>query len=92
MTFFVYFYEIFSDLGQYLRDQLQSVLGATNILSVNDKKFESQFKSLDNIANDVYLKKYPRSLTSTSTGLTGDQCRQVLSSEFLEYLKDDKKR
>lgn len=65
-------------------------LGGSNILAVNDLKLDQQFKSLENIANDVYLKKYPRIHKSTSTGLSGEQCKQVLSSEFLEYIKETK--
>lgn len=82
----------FRDLGQHLRTQLQSVLGGTNVISANDSKLDSQFQSLENLANDVYLQKYPRKYKSTSTGLTGEQCRQVLSSEFLEYLNEDSKK
>lgn len=82
----------FRDLGQYLRNQLQQVLGGSNIVTVKDSKLDAQFQSLENIANNVYYQKYPRKFTSTSTGLTGEQCRQVLSSEFLEYInKEDKK-
>lgn len=83
---------IFRDLGQYLRDHLQTVLGGSNIVSVKESKFDSQFQSLENIANNVHQLKYPRKSKSTSTGLTGEQCRQVLSSEFLEYINEDKKR
>jgi len=80
------------DLGQNLRDQLQQILGGSSIITVNDSKLDSQFQSLENLVNNVYQKKYPRRFKSTSSGLTGEQCRQVLSSEFLEYLNEDKKK
>ncbi|XP_055619606.1 ubiquinol-cytochrome-c reductase complex assembly factor 2 [Toxorhynchites rutilus septentrionalis] len=74
------------DLGQYLRDQLKAVLGGSNIIAVNDDRLAQQHRSLENIVNDVHLKAYPRSLNSTATGLTGEQCREVVSSKFLECL------
>lgn len=77
------------DLGQYLRDQLKAVLGGTNIIAVKDERLVRQHQSLENIVNDVHLKAYPRTLNSTATGLTGEQCREVLSSEFLEYLNKE---
>lgn len=74
------------DLGQYLRHQLKSVLGSSNIIAVNDELLSRQYRSLENIVNDIHLKANPRSLKSTATGLTGEQCREVLSTEFLEHL------
>lgn len=83
----------FRDLGQYLRNQLEQILGGSNIVTTtNDTKLDQQFQSLENIANNVYYNKYQRTLKSTSTGLSGEQCRQVLSSEFLEYLNEDDKK
>lgn len=61
-------------------------------MTVKDAELDRQFQSLENLANNVYQQKYPRKFKSTSTGLTGEQCRQVLSSEFLEYINEDKKR
>lgn len=61
-------------------------------MTVKDAELDRQFQSLENLANNVYQQKFPRKFKSTSTGLTGEQCRQVLSSEFLEYINEDKKR
>jgi hypothetical protein len=79
------------DLGEYLRNQLKATLGDSNIISVNDTKIDKQFAALERLANDAHLKKYQRKLASSATGLTGEQCNQVLSSEFLEYLNEDTK-
>uniref|UniRef100_A0A182P256 Mitochondrial nucleoid factor 1 n=1 Tax=Anopheles epiroticus TaxID=199890 RepID=A0A182P256_9DIPT len=78
------------DLGQYLRDQLTAVLGSSNIVAVKDDRLQRQFRSLENIVNDVHAKKYPRTLNSTATGLSGEQCREVLSTEFLQALHSKK--
>ncbi|XP_035779990.1 ubiquinol-cytochrome-c reductase complex assembly factor 2-like [Anopheles albimanus] len=76
------------DLGQYLRDQLKAVLGSSNIIAVKDERLNGQFRALENIVNDVHAKKYPRTLSSTATGLSGEQCREVLSTEFLQILQN----
>ncbi|XP_058813079.1 ubiquinol-cytochrome-c reductase complex assembly factor 2 [Topomyia yanbarensis] len=77
------------DLGQYLREQLKAVLGAENIIAVNDERLGRQHRALENILNDTHRSAYPRKYNSTATGLTGDQCREVLSSEFLAYLNKE---
>uniref|UniRef100_A0A182KA29 Mitochondrial nucleoid factor 1 n=1 Tax=Anopheles christyi TaxID=43041 RepID=A0A182KA29_9DIPT len=78
------------DLGQYLRDQLTAVLGSSNIVAVKDDRLQRQFHSLENIVNDVNAKRYARTLKSTATGLTGEQCREVLSTDFLQILHNKK--
>lgn len=77
-------------MGQYLRDQLTAVLGSSNIVAVKNDRLQRQFHSLENIVNDVHANRYPRTLKSTATGLTGEQCREVLSTEFLEIIQKKK--
>lgn len=79
------------DLGHYLRNQVKQSQGIASA-TANDSHSELQLKSLENIANNVHFHAYPRLLKSTSTGLTKEQCSQVLSSEFLEYIGDEKKK
>ncbi|XP_063706771.1 ubiquinol-cytochrome c reductase complex assembly factor 2 [Culicoides brevitarsis] len=74
------------DLGEYLRAQLKSILGQPNIVRVNEKKLDRQVLALERLTNNEIQKKYPRRLESTASGLTGEQCRQVLSQEFLDHL------
>lgn len=79
------------DLGEHLRDQLKSTLRTTNKTIHSDDLLNKQFNALERISLGEAAKKYPRLLHSaTATGLTGEQCNQVLSSEFLEYLNEDK--
>lgn len=78
-------------MGNYLRIKLSEVFKDSAIVSSkpSDQETDKQFQALENIINNVHQKAYPRENKATSTGLTGDQCRQILSSEFLEYLKED---
>uniref|UniRef100_A0A336LYN3 Mitochondrial nucleoid factor 1 n=1 Tax=Culicoides sonorensis TaxID=179676 RepID=A0A336LYN3_CULSO len=77
------------DLGEHLRAQLKTVLGQPNIVRVNEKKLDKQLEALERLANNEIQKKYPRKLTSTATGLTPEQCRQILSQEFLDFINQE---
>jgi mitochondrial nucleoid factor 1 len=47
---------------------------------------------LDEIASDSALKKYPRKLTSSSTGLSAAECKEIVSTNFLKYLNQEEKK
>lgn len=78
------------DLGEHLRNQLKAVINPTDVTTKVSDNLQKQTESLERLANNVYANKYKRSLTSTATGLTAEQCSQVLSSEFLAYLNDER--
>lgn len=46
-------------------------------------------ESLSRIADNNYKKAFDRLSNSSATGLTAEQCRGVLSDDFMEYLKED---
>ncbi|KAG5671853.1 hypothetical protein PVAND_002026 [Polypedilum vanderplanki] len=77
------------DLGQFLREKLIQDYNITSTSKL-PKNAEKQLESLENIVKNIHHDKYLRKYNSTSTGLTGEQCRQVLSSEFLEYINNEK--
>lgn len=85
LIFFLKFY--YRDLGEHLRGQLKSILGQPNIVRVNETKLDKQLVALEQIANDVHNKKYTRKYNSTASGLTPDQCKRILSSEFLDEVE-----
>lgn len=80
----------YRDLGEHLREQLKSTLRTTNKTIQSDDLLNKQFDALERIALNVSGTRFSRSYQTTATGLTGEQCNQVLSSEFLEYLNEDK--
>lgn len=81
------------DLGEHLRDQLKHTFRTTDKTIHSDDLFQKQYEALERISHSAAAQRYPRKVhpTSTATGLSGEQCNQVLSSEFLEYLNEDKK-
>lgn len=76
-------------MGEYLRHQLKEVLGQSNIVKVNERRLEGQLQALERIANDTYLKQYPRKKTTSATGLTAEQLKQIRSEEFQRYLSEE---
>lgn len=81
---------IFRDLGEHLRKQAKTIFATENSTSLKDDQLDQQIQALERLSKNTYGVKYPRLRNSTSTGLTAEQCNQVLSSEFLDYLNDDK--
>lgn len=77
---------LYRDLGEHLRAQLKTVLGQPNIVRVNERKLDRQLLALERLSNNEIQKKYSRKFDSTATGLTAEQCRQILSQEFLDFL------
>lgn len=81
----------FRDLSAYLRTRLSDLFGGSKIISSqhSDQEVERQFQALENIVKNVHQNAYPRANSVTSSGLTGEQCRHILSSEFLEFINED---
>lgn len=77
------------DLGEHLREQLKSTLGSSTITTVAaNESLDKQIDALDRLSRNIYADKYRRVFNSTASGLTGAQCNQILSSEFLRYLRE----
>ncbi|XP_053964359.1 ubiquinol-cytochrome-c reductase complex assembly factor 2 isoform X3 [Anastrepha ludens] len=77
------------DLGEQIRKQVKNFTNPASLTTQANEKLSAQIDSLERLTGNVYGKKYPRRHTSTATGLTAEQCSQVLSSEFLQYLNDE---
>ncbi|XP_067643428.1 ubiquinol-cytochrome-c reductase complex assembly factor 2 isoform X3 [Eurosta solidaginis] len=78
------------DLGEQIRKQIKELTNPASLNTEASDKLSVQIDSLERLANNIYGKKYQRAFTSTATGLTAEQCSQVLSSEFLQYLNNEK--
>lgn len=78
------------DLGKFLRDQIKLTFTAGELSSpVDQEKCLKTYETLNKIADNHYFEKYKRTLSSSATGLTPEQCKAVLSDDFLEFLKED---
>ncbi|EDV91290.1 ubiquinol-cytochrome-c reductase complex assembly factor 2 [Drosophila grimshawi] len=80
------------DLGEQIRKQVTRLTDASSLSNEKTAELNRQIDALERLSKNVYAKKYPRRYESTATGLTAAQCSQVLSSEFLQYLNDGKRK
>ncbi|XP_026469337.1 ubiquinol-cytochrome-c reductase complex assembly factor 2-like [Ctenocephalides felis] len=79
------------DLGRYLRDNVKSFFVQGEITPVDEVDCLKKISALERLSANTYFLKYKRENNSSSTGLTSEQCSQVLSSDFLEYLENEDK-
>lgn len=64
------------DLGHFLRQKLTTQFSGaslTNSSKNQQDNIDKQFEALENLVNNIHKNKYPRTETSTSTGLSGKQ-------------------
>lgn len=78
------------DLGEQIRKQVKILSNPAGLTAEANVELNAQIDSLERLASNTYAKKYQRRYASTATGLSAEQCSQVLSSEFLQYLNDEK--
>ncbi|KAK4884102.1 hypothetical protein RN001_000373 [Aquatica leii] len=76
------------DLGQHLRDYINEA-HKNNSFVGNERYWDRQYLGIQRLINNDHFKKYPRTLSSSSTGLTAEQCSEVLTKEFLETLEKE---
>ena len=67
---------------------MKLLLDPLSITVKNTEHVNKEIESLERLANNVHGNNFKRLSNSTATGLTADQCSQVLSSEFLHYLNN----
>ncbi|XP_012528010.2 ubiquinol-cytochrome-c reductase complex assembly factor 2 [Monomorium pharaonis] len=81
-----------SDLGQHIRDQVKITFAKGEATIQRDpEQCNRYYSSLKKISSNHYGQLYKRSLLSTATGLTKDQCSLALTPEVLEYLNEENK-
>jgi len=75
------------DLGEHIRIRVSEAFHLGETTPVNETECKRIYSSINRIASNTYFDQYPRSRNSTSTGLTGEVCRQIISSEGLASMK-----
>lgn len=77
------------DLGEFIRQQVVKEFSLGEATKINDlKECEKKLNSLNRLANNYYGKKFPRKAARTASGLTREQCQDVLSTESLKILQE----
>lgn len=75
-------------MGEFLRNHVNKAY-KDNKFETNHKYWDKQYLAIQKLVNNESKNKYKRLLSSSATGLTGEQCNQALSNEFLEELEKE---
>lgn len=79
---------LFRDLGEYLKVYVDRVY-RENKFESDTKYWDRQYISMNILLKNDNKNKYKRSLNSTATGLTPEQCNLALSNEVLKELAEE---
>lgn len=75
------------DLGEYVRRCVADAFRHGEQSAVDEQACRAQLESLARIANNHYHNEARRSGTGTASGLSVDQCHQLMTNEFLQHLE-----
>lgn len=78
-------------LAQHIRDQLKLAFAKGEASEVNRMQCDRYYMSLKRISSNHYGQMYSRTLSSTATGLTKDQCNLLLTPEAQDYYSGGRK-
>lgn len=76
------------DFGIHIREQVKKAFTAGELFQGDQEKCSRAHASLKRLSDDVYNQLYSRYSVSSASGLTGEQCKSVLSSDVLQYLEE----
>ncbi|XP_077286386.1 ubiquinol-cytochrome c reductase complex assembly factor 2 [Arctopsyche grandis] len=76
------------DIGERIRECVKIAFNSEQF-NGDPKYCDQQYKSLKNLSDNSYANTYKRNKPYSSTGLTAEECKLLLSNESLEYLKKD---
>ncbi len=83
----VLLFKTFSDLGEFIRHKVAIGFPQGESSKVDLKEWTHFVEHLENIANNKSLKNNPRNLKSTATGLSVEECKEIVSTDFLAYVQ-----
>lgn len=78
------------DLGEHLRIFINQAY-KENKFEEHPKYWDRQYLSIKRLVDNVHKNKYKRSLSSSATGLSREECHTVLSTEVLQELEKEEK-
>ncbi|XP_023210762.1 ubiquinol-cytochrome-c reductase complex assembly factor 2-like [Centruroides sculpturatus] len=79
------------DLGQFIKKEVLQFFRQGEGTKIKDEKeCERYYQSLHRIMRNEYGQKYKLNRLYSATGLTHNECKQILSTEYLTEFKDKK--
>ncbi|XP_012285266.1 ubiquinol-cytochrome-c reductase complex assembly factor 2-like [Orussus abietinus] len=79
------------DLGLHIRDQIKIAFAKGESSQVDKELCDRYYASLKRLASNHYGSLYKRTLTSTASGLTVEQCNLALSPELQEFFAEEER-
>ena len=83
---YVYIYH-YRDIGEHIRQKVANSFTHGEASKVDISQWSKFIEHLGNIANNKSLIKHPRTLKSTATGLSVEDCKQIVSTDFLRCVQ-----
>nr|CAH0098163.1 unnamed protein product [Daphnia galeata] len=75
------------DIGEHIRQKVANSFTHGEASKVDIPQWSKFIEHLGNIANNKSLIKHPRTLKSTATGLSVEDCKQIVSTDFLRCVQ-----
>jgi len=80
------------DLGELVRRRIASSFPLGESSRINVEEWTKIVAHLDSISSNQALQKFPRKLKSSATGLSVVECKEVVSTDFLNKLKEQESK
>ncbi|XP_072379640.1 ubiquinol-cytochrome-c reductase complex assembly factor 2 [Diabrotica undecimpunctata] len=78
------------DIGEHLRHYINTSY-KENKFETNHSYWDKQYLAIQRLVNNTHKNKYKRTLNTSSTGLTAEQCNIALSNEYLDEVNQKEK-
>ena len=80
------------DLGAYIRQMVSQAFKQGESSQVDERDCDRKYQSLTLLANDHFMKKYPRNPHFNASGLSAEELKEVLSSDAMRELEGENTR
>lgn len=75
----------YRDIGEHIRQKIATSFPQGESSKINTEEWSKFVEHLENIANNKPLKTHQRQLKSTAVGLNLEQCKEIVSTDFLKF-------
>ncbi|KAI9561844.1 hypothetical protein GHT06_012806 [Daphnia sinensis] len=75
------------DIGEHIRQKVATSFPQGETSKVDVQEWTNFVEHLGNIANNKSLTNHPRVLKSSATGLSVEECKEIVSTDFLSYVR-----
>lgn len=77
------------DIAEHIRHRIKAAFDTEQGFIGDSKYCDKQYNSMKNIVDNYHASLYKRTKPFTSTGLTAEECKLILSNESLATLESE---